>query len=361
MKKLTAGNLVSLIDKLPKNRAYDYHNAKTKTKIEIVDVRKPEGPILIKRYDTSKGQTVNSVKPVSISMQMLWRVANAFVEQAPVNLDRVLGGSYNTRSALESLILHTSEFYVCHPGRIENIGSQTKIQSGHKHILWLPNKPHSIGAIYEEKTGVVISEVTTQVIYDSLQLPKSIVGHGITIEMQRRHAQIQVALIMIGQQLGFRTWVAHNDKGIVYNGKKIGEMDTVISNLYDEKLLQAYSDGAKAAILIDCIWFKNGKFMPAVIEIEHSTGVTSGLTRMKNFYDHIPPLKNIRWVIVAADEDRKKVLQEASKPQFLDMNVQFMPYSAVEELFSLCERRKIHGITDDFLDCFMEPTLSLLN
>jgi hypothetical protein len=30
--------------------------------------------------------------------------------------------------------------------------------------------------------------------------------------IKRRHSQIQIALIKIGEQLGFRTWIAQNDK-----------------------------------------------------------------------------------------------------------------------------------------------------
>jgi type II restriction enzyme len=94
--------------------------------------------------------------------------------------------------------------------------------------------------------------------------------------------------------------------------------------------------------------------MPAVMEIEHSTGVTSGLTRMKGFLDTGPQLRNIRWTIVAPDEDRQKVIDQANREQFREMETKFFPYSAVEELYSLCDRRKPRGVTDQFLDCFME-------
>ena len=89
--------------------------------------------------------------------------------------------------------------------------------------------------------------------------------------------------------------------------------------------------------------------MPAVFEVEHSTCVTSGLTRMKHFRDQIPPIET-RWVIVAPDEDRHKVYTEANKEQFKDMNVRFFPYSSVEELYSLCQRRKVSGVNDEFSD-----------
>ena len=96
--------------------------------------------------------------------------------------------------------------------------------------------------------------------------------------------------------------------------------------------------------------------MPAVMEVEHSTGVTSGLARMKNFKDRFPPFPT-RYVIVAPDEDRDKVIREANKPQFRDLNTRFFSYSSVEELFALCQKRKLKGVTEEFLDCYMEPIL----
>jgi len=358
MKRLTANNLTSFINQLPKNQLYNYINPRTKTVLSIELVELPQGPIKIKRFDPSKGETIDKANEISISSEMIWRYANAFQEGLPVNVDRVLGASYNTRSALESLLAHTPQFYFTYPGRIERIGGKEKIKGGHKHLMWLPNKPHQLGTALEEKTEMVISEVpSTDIIYDAVTLPdKNFTSEELDINIQRRHAQIQVALYKIGKQLGFRTWVASNDKGIIYNNKRLGESDGVIGSLKDEQLIMAHKEAIKAALLIDCIWFKNGRLMPAVIEIEHSTGVTSGLTRMKHFKDKFPPFPT-RYVIVASDDERAKVVREANKNQFRDLNTKYFSYSAVEELYSLCNRRKLKGITEEFLDCFMEPVV----
>jgi type II restriction enzyme len=74
---------------------------------------------------------------------------------------------------------------------------------------------------------------------------------------------------------------------------------------------------------------------------------------MLNFYSKIPPILT-RYVIVAPDDDRQKVIAEASKPIFKDLHIRYFPYSAVEELFIVCQRRKLRGITEEFLDCYME-------
>ncbi|MFZ1700701.1 MAG: hypothetical protein WBO10_01130 [Pyrinomonadaceae bacterium] len=135
-------------------------------------------------------------------------------------------------------------------------------------------------------------------------------------------------------------------------------MDSVVASLEDVQLIQAYQDAQNAARLIDVVWFKNGTLVPAVLEVEHSTRVRSGLTRMKTFQDALPPFPT-RWVIAAPDEDRELVMREAATPQFASLKTRYFPYSAVEELYNLCQRRKIRGVTEDFLDCFMERCMAL--
>ncbi len=285
---------------------------------------------------------------------MIWRVANAFLPGQPINFDRVLGGSYNTRSVMEALLAHTPQFYHCFPGRIESINSSVKIKHGHKHLVWLPDQPHENGVVAETQTDMVVSEIPTEVVYDALTVPAQKGATAIDIDLERRHAQMQLALIMIGAQFGYKSWVAQNDKGIVYRGKKIGELPEVVASLDGLPIFAAYPDAVKAAHLIDCIWFDGTKAMPAVMEVEHTTGVTSGLARMKGLQDALPELSSTRYVIVAPDEDREKVMSEISREQFKPLKAKYFPYSAVEELYSLCQRRKIKGISYSFLDAFMD-------
>jgi len=366
MQKLTASNLVSFIKQLDNKVAYNYLNPRNKGLIEIKDTGGPEGPIRVNRWNPSKRETHKSNKDVTLSIEMIWRVANAISIGRPFNIDRILGASFNTRSVLETLLAHTSQFYYCYPGRIETIAGKTTIKRGHKHLIWMPDKPHRNGLAEEMKTNIEISEVPPiEVIYDSLVVPKSLAENMSPEELNekldtntiRRHSHMQVALYIIGKQLNFRTWIAQNDKGILYKEKRLGESEGIIVSLQDEQLLSAYQKAISAALLIDCIWFKNGKLMPAVMEVEHSTGVTSGLTRMKNFQDNFINLQNVRYVIVASDEDRSKVIKEANKPQFHSLNTRFFSYSAVEELMALCQKRKLRGVTEEFLDCYMEPVL----
>jgi len=351
--KYTLENLVKALDSLPKDILYEYPHKGTKSQIRIVSVTGREGPIELER------KTLKSTKRFSVSSTALWRVANAIQVGVPLSLERVLGASYNFRSSLEALILHIPAFYLCYPGRVEAMASGVPptVKRGHKHILWIPDDPHTVGQIHERPTTVTISEIPTNVsVYETILLPDIVASSSVDIAVKRRHAQIQLALVSIGSILGFRTYVAKNDQHIKYKGKAIRDMDNVVTDLKTEQLAN-FGEAAKAGKLIDCVWFKNGKLMPAVMEIEHSTGITSGLTRMNNFRNYLPKFPT-RWTIVAPDSDREKVFRKASKPQFKAMATKFFSYSAVEELHSLCERRKIRGVDDTFLDCFMEDACS---
>ena len=214
MQKLSAGNLVYFLNQLDKNQTYNYINPKTKGLIKIEGVDLPEGPIRIKRWNPSKGETELNKKIETISSELIWRIANAFNPNQPINFDRVLGGSYNTRSVLEALLAHTPQFYYCYPGRIENKGNLSSVKHGHKHIIWKPESPHRSGILKSIETDIIISEMPIiDAFYDSLVLPDSFEQQEIDIDIQRRHAQIQIALYFIGKQLNFRTWIAQNDKG----------------------------------------------------------------------------------------------------------------------------------------------------
>ena len=137
--KLTAANLVSAIVSLKKNVNYNYVNSSNTHTIQIVHVEKPEGPIKIKRGDTE----------TSISKQAIWRLADALSTGEPVNVDRVFGASYNFRSALEALLAHTPEIYWCKLQRIQPGLNKSEVVEGHKHIIWLPDRPHEKGVMKE--------------------------------------------------------------------------------------------------------------------------------------------------------------------------------------------------------------------
>ncbi|QYJ92339.1 hypothetical protein [Shewanella spartinae] len=356
----TATNLARAIDSLDRRTIYDYPTKTTKSRLRILQVTLPEGPILIERITTPKGKKEQKKEEISISVDMIQRLANAIKPNRPVNVDRVFGGSYNTRSALETLLLHTEYFYLCYPGRIQYVGQSTKIKNGHKHLIYCPDNPHSAGIIEtQEVHSMCIIEADRDIQIDALTSNKPQLK-GAEAELQREHEQMQVLLVKCAEALGLKAWIAKNDHGVQYNGKRLIEQENVIKDLRKVAALQGYMGAPKAGELIDCIWFdKEGRNIPAIIEIEHSTGVTSGLTRMKGFMEAAPRLMDMTYVIAAPDDKyRTKINQKANEPQFRELNIKYLPYSAILDLYHLT-RRSMCGIDNiKFLHTFLEDPLA---
>lgn len=355
--RITPENLVASIASLPRGRAYNYINPKNRGLILVDSIVTPSGPIYIKRYDPTDGQGPAEAKRESISPEMIQRVALAIREGLPINIDRIVGASYNTRSVLESLLAHTPSFHYCYPGRIEVIASSSAVARGHKHLLWLPNTPHQEGVISLKETKMVISELPTQqAVYEAITLPElATASTEAEIEARRLHIRIQYALTKIASGFKCRAYVAKNDQGVQVGSEVLGTLPNVVRDLSSENLFTAYPEAAASASLIDIMWLRNGRFMPAVIEVEHTTGVTSGLSRMLNFKNKFIPI-DTRFVIAAPDEDKDKVFTECNKEQFMDLKPKFLPFSAVHELYSMKQRGRLKNCQEQFFDNFLIDT-----
>lgn len=349
----TAADICRAIGALDPNRLYSYLNDSTHGEIQIVSVQAPDGPITVRRRRIGKPWSQNQ----NISSQMLWRVANALNSGIPVNVDRVLGASYNTRSVLEALLAHTPEIYTCMPGRLESLGGTVTVKRGHKHILFDPEHPHPLGVVVSRELGenCVISETpTSETMYDVAPPPAR---RNMAPEVARRHSQIQVALAEIGRALELRTWVAVEDHGIVYDGHNIMEFPFVVQSLESERAISNYPEAVSVGKHIDCLQFNGG--LPFAFEVEHTTGVTSGLDRMLAFHEQAPHLST-KFVVVAPDEDRKLVMDRSNHGQYREISPLYLPYSAVEELYAFSRKRRgvIRGVDKSFLLNFMEPCFS---
>lgn len=349
----TAGDICRAIATLDRTQLYGYLNERNHGEIEIVSVTLPEGPIAIRRRKIGGAWGATE----TMSTQMLWRIANALGSGMPVNVDRVLGGSYNTRSVLEALLAYTPEIYTCLPGRLENIGGNVSVKRGHKHILFDPEHPHRLGetAFRELGANCVISETpTSETMYDVAPPPTR---GDLPPDIARRHSQIQVALAEIGRALSLRTWVAVEDHGIIHDGRNILQYPFIVKRLENERTLSAFPEAVGVAKHIDCIQFNGG--LPFVFEVEHTTGVTSGLTRMLHFHEEAPHIAT-NFVVVAPDEDRSLVMERSHHDQFREIHPMYLPYSNVEELYSFARRRNgfIRGADKRFLFNFMEPCFS---
>lgn len=274
----------------------------------------------------------------------------------PLHVDRVFSAGGNSRSALETLLAHTPHFFVCYPKRIDVYSGE--IIENLKHIMWCPDDAHEWSVIARKPYDEIISEVEMGLDFGQIKITSADLGDEFdSIQARTTHIQMQIALIEIGRALNFRTWIAKNDRSIQVQGKSLGQFEGVVQSLDEMNIF--YSARIKdAAALIDCIWFtEDGNQIPAIIEIEHSTGVTSGLTRMLKLREVMPAIQTT-FTVVAPNLLRNKVVSEANQRVFSRLQARYMPYSTVRELYSLIHRYALSGVVDHkFIDPFMEKVV----
>src|SRR4030043_405389 len=126
----------------------------------------------------------------------------------------------------------------------------------------------------------------------------------------REHTEIQFHLLKLGSDMGFDIWVAKNDRGKSFDGKKFAELN----HLKTELPLQFDEATNRTIELIDVLWLK-GNAIIAAFEVESTTSVYSGLLRMSDLIAMQPNL-NIPLYHVAPDDRRTKVFEEINRPTF---------------------------------------------
>lgn len=357
MYKLSGADLVKEIAKLPTDRSYQYvsekrrnRSANERKQIRIANITYPEGPIRFIRKD-NQGRD----REATITTGMITKMALACATKPnyPLHIDRLFSAGGNTRSAFEALLAYTPHFFICYPSRIDSYTGE--ILHNLKHFMWCPDDEHTLGEIAVKEYTEDISELELGIDFGHIDITQSMLGDEFeSIEAKRTHTQMQIALVEIGNALNFHTWIAKNDRHIPVRDTKLGEMKGVIQSLEDVRML--YDEQIRiAASLIDCIWFtQDHRQIPAVIEVEHSTGVRSGLLRMQNFREAFPDFQTT-FTVVAPNKLRDKVVSEANQRVFRNLKARFMPYSTVRDLYGLIQRYQLANVVDHtFVKPFME-------
>jgi hypothetical protein len=350
MKQLTVQNLVDQIALLKVGQVYKYVSGRST--LRIIDIVKPEGPIQFENVEADG----SSGRSGSISKEQLARMAYYCSTRPnyPLHVDRIFSAGGNTRSAFETLLAYTPHFFICYPKRVDIYTGE--VLTNLKHFMWCPDKEHPIGEWHKTEYEEVVGEaLDLGVEFGRITITEANLGTEFdSIEAKTTHTQMQVALIEIGNALNFHTWVARNDRSIQVRDSTLGNLEGVIQSLDDVGIFFRREMKEKAA-LIDCIWFaEDGSRIPAVIEIEHSTGVTSGLTRMSKLRETLGDITPT-YTVVAPDQLRNKVVKEANDRLFRELKVRFMPYSTVRELYGLVRRYSLTDIVNyRFVHAFME-------
>ncbi len=144
------------------------------------------------------------------------------------------------------------------------------------------------------------------------------------------HIGTQGVLRDLGRSFGYDVWVASNDRtrplgnGMLCDGC-LPELPSTIA---------ATPDSQEAVRLIDVLWLDRGTDrVAAAFEVEHTTGISTGLLRMLNLAVGVPPDRLPNLYLVAPDNREEEVRSKVSHPVFRlvqNLRVRFLSYGALQ-------------------------------
>ena len=168
-----------------------------------------------------------------------------------------------------------------------------------------------------------------------------------------RHATIQGKLARLGRDLGLDVWVAANDRQVVFDGQRLGDVSI-------SALPGGLPDDIRKRIgLIDIIWLDDNNYV-AAFEVEATTGILSGLARMGDLVALLPNF-DIPLFIVAPDARRGRVFDEIKRPLFsralkkpLHRRCRFIAFDTIEAELTHLGSRVQMADPHRFLDAIAE-------
>jgi type II restriction enzyme len=148
-------------------------------------------------------------------------------------------------------------------------------------------------------------------------------------EGDQTHTEVQGWIRDLGLALGFRVWVASNDRNRAFAGGRLADgcLDDLPSSLGGA--------AADAVRLIDVLWLEaSGDRVAAAFEVEHSTSIYSGIVRMLDLALGLPDHTANAFYLVAPDTREADVRAQLRRPAFsrvADLNVLFLPYGEIRD------------------------------
>jgi hypothetical protein len=135
------------------------------------------------------------------------------------------------------------------------------------------------------------------------------------------HSYFQGLVVEIGNLLGHRTFVPHQDKNKLYLSKPLSHYISI-----HEYLDFTYKCVIEQAITIDVSWFNNRDFPDSFFEIEHTTPIDRSLLKFVELQDF-----NAKFYIVASDVRRREFERRVSMAAFgsIKNRVNFIDYEAL--------------------------------
>lgn len=146
---------------------------------------------------------------------------------------------------------------------------------------------------------------------------------------ERTHIEIQAWLRDLGHALGFRVWIAANDRGRVWGTGRLGDgcLETLPGPFTE-------TAGADAVRLIDVLWLQPSGEVAAAFEVEHTTSIYSGVVRLWDLALSGSPAMLPELYIVAPDDREADVRDQLRRPAFRiagGPRLRYIPYGELEQ------------------------------
>ncbi|NQD37949.1 type II restriction endonuclease [Permianibacter sp. IMCC34836] len=146
-------------------------------------------------------------------------------------------------------------------------------------------------------------------------------------ESDHSHTEVQGWLRDLGRALGYRVWIASNDRNRNFSGGRLAD------GCMTELPIDSATAVAETVRLIDVLWLAGERdAIVAAFEVEHSTSIYSGIVRMLDLAFGYPEHSECSFFLVAPDERENDVRGQLRRPAFAQighLNVRYLPYSAL--------------------------------
>ncbi|HEX5285669.1 MAG TPA: type II restriction endonuclease [Polaromonas sp.] len=148
-------------------------------------------------------------------------------------------------------------------------------------------------------------------------------------ESDHTHTEIQGWLRDLGIALGYRIWIASNDRGRAFAGGRLG--DGCLERLPLSLETLPSQDTIR---LIDILWLDVQGGVVAAFEVEHSTSIYSGIVRMLDLALAAPEHLASTYFLVAPDNREQDVRDQFARPAFSrvrELSLRFLSYSELRQ------------------------------
>lgn len=167
----------------------------------------------------------------------------------------------------------------------------------------------------------------------------------------RESIKVQALLAKIGEQMGFKIWIATGDRSRVL--KEWAPEEGVLL----ERLPISFDDVTLKTIeRIDVLWIKR-RAIARAFEVEHKTSIYSGILRMADLVA-LQPRLDIQLHIVAPDERRYEVFQEIQRPVFSLLEkgplAEYCTYISYDRLRELAQEKNLSFLSEKVIENYEE-------